>query len=512
MKERSAAKTVAAMIIATLVSKLLGTARQMIFASKLGDSVYAVAFASASKITLSVFDILFSAAILACFIPFYSRHKTSSDGEARGFSSSFFTLTVLITAVMATIGALTSKYLVAAFAPMLSAEASSLAASLLSIMFPMMIFTGAAYVLVGILQSHGSFIFPSVISSVSNAVIIAFLLGYGNVCEERGIKLLALTYVLSWFIQFITLAVPLLKKRLMPKPSFKFKRSGVFDALKMSPGVIIGAWLLPASSLISNFYASFVSDSSTAVFDYSLSVWLIASGVLTYGVCNFIFPKLSALSERGDAFADAARGGVKAAVMLSIPVTIGMWLLGDNVICLLYLRGNFSAELARSCGGVLSALAFATPAFCITELLSRVFYSMKNAKVPMISSIAGISVFFASCAVALFVFNEGVLGIAVSFCLGQWTAASVSFAVAALGLDGFIRKSDVKKIVFGAISALVPATAGAILSAFFKKDAANYSTFQNFIVCAIVFSGICVLYYICVRLFGLLPEKRKKEV
>lgn len=512
MKERSAAKTVSAMIIATLFSKLLGMARQIIFASKLGDSIYAVAFASASKITLSVFDILFSAAILACFIPFYGRLKKHSEDEARGFSSSFLTFTVVLTAALAAVGAVLSRQLISVFAPMLSDEASSLAAQLLSIMFPMMIFTAAAYVLVGILQSHDSFIFPSIISLLSNVVIIVFLLFYGDIADKTGIKLLAATYVLSWFLQFATLTVPLIRKRLMPGFSFQFKRAGVFDALKMSPAVIVGAWLMPASTLITNFFASFVSDASVAVFDYSISVWLIASGVLTYGVCNFIFPKLSAVAEDEQTFIEAARGGIKAALLLSLPVTVGLWLLGDNVICLLYLRGNFSRELADACGKTLSILAWSTPAYCITELLSRVFYSKKTAKFSMIASVGGVCVFFTCCAASRFLLDAGIDGIAVSFCIGQWAAAGVSIVFAMINITGFICKSDIKKIFFGAVSAALPAVLGAVLSVLLKKDAANLSTFQNFLVCAIVFSGECVLYYICIKIFGLLPKKQKKEV
>lgn len=112
MKQRKTAVTLAAMISATLFSKLLGMIRQIIFASRLGDSVFAVAFAAASKIPLSVFDMLFSAAILGCFIPFYNGAKLRGECEAKRFSSSFFTFVLIASLAVSALGAVFSKQLI----------------------------------------------------------------------------------------------------------------------------------------------------------------------------------------------------------------------------------------------------------------------------------------------------------------------------------------------------------------------------------------------------------------
>lgn len=510
MKKKSASGTVAAMIAATLLSKLLGLARQIIFASVLGDGVYAVAFASASKITLSVFDMLFSAAILGCFIPFYSSSESCDEERARLFSSSFFTFTLIATAVLSLLGALFSREIILICTPNLSERASRLAAKLLSIMFPMMIFTGAAYVLVGILQSHGSFILPALISSLSNALIIVWLLVGGDIGSDRGISVLAGVYVLSWAVQLLTLAVPLMKRRLFPSISLRFSESGLHAALKMSPTVIVGAWLLPASALAANFFSSLVSDETVAAFDYSLSVWTIAAGVLTYGVCNFIFPKLSRLSGDGEGFLAVARRGVGSALLLSLPVAAGMWALGENIICVLYMRGNFTAELASSCGRILSALAVSAPAYCVTEVLFRVFYAKKSAFVPMAASISGICALAVSGTVSHFS-GGGETGVAVSYCVGQYTAAIVLTFVASKRFSGFISAKDAPKAILGAVSAAICALvcrAGVMISG---ENATNSSLIENFLICAIVFLCGCVVYLICMIIFGLIKSPVGKE-
>lgn len=508
--KNSAAKTVAAMIAATLLSKLLGLVRQIIFASILGDGVYAVAFAAASKITLSVFDMLFSAAILGCFIPFYSSSKSCDEKRARLFSSSFFTFTLIATAILSLLGAIFSKQLIAVCAPNLSEQASSIAAKLLAIMFPMMIFTGAAYVLVGILQSHGSFILPALISSLSNALIIVWLLIGGDIASDSGISVLAGIYVASWAVQLLTLAVPLIKRRLFPSLSLRFEESGLRSALKMSPAVILGAWLLPASALAVNFFSSLVSDETVAAFDYSLAVWTIAAGVLTYGVCNFIFPKLSRLSCDGEEFLSVARRGVGAALLLSLPVSAGMWALGENIICVLYMRGNFTAELASVCGRILSVLAVSSPAYCVTEVLSRVFYAKKSAFVPMASSIAGICAFFLSGAI-FYLAGGDETGIAVSYCVGQYAAALVMTFVAAVRFKGFLSVKDSPKMALGIVATAICALICRLGKLFFGENAPKISLVENFLVCAIVFLCGCVVYLICIVIFGLIKNPVGKE-
>lgn len=381
-------------------------------------------------------------------------------------------------------------------------------------MFPMMIFTGAAYVLVGILQSHGSFIVPALVSSVSNLGVIIYLLAAGDISSEKGILTLAAIYVISWAVQFITLAVPLAYRRRFPALSLRFSGSGLYGALRMSPAVMVGAWLLPASSLLATFFCSFVSDSSVAAFDYSLAVWLIAAGVLTYGVCNFIFPSLSRLSAQNaeEDFVKTARGGVRTALLLSLPVTVGMIFLSGNVICMLYLRGSFGASLAAECGKILRILSLAIPAFCVTEVLSRVFYAKKKAVVPMTSSLYGMVAFAVSGAVSTLVFKSGTGGIAVSYLIGQYVCAGVLFVTASVKFSGFFGGRALLQALLITVPVGLSAVFSAFLHGFFNNDATNLTVFENFIVCAIVFSGGCVVYLICIWIARLVARyKSGKE-
>lgn len=514
MKTRRSEFTVAIMIMATALSKLLGMVRQILLAQRLGDGVFAVSFSAASKIPLSVFDILLSAAIVACFVPFYSDKLTNDGDGARRFSSSFFTLTVIVSSVIALLGSVFSKAILSACAPSLSDEAFALGAKLLAVMFPMIIFTGSAYVLVGILQSHGNFILPSLVSSVSNIAVIVYLAAAHDVESEKAMLTLAAIYVLSWAIQFFTLAVPLISKHLFPVPTLKLKGKGLAPSLKAAPSVIAGAWLLPACSLLITFFASFVSDRAVAAFDYSVTLWLIASGVLTYGVCNFILPSLSRTFSAGDdrEFSSQLVKAVFAALALSLPVAIGLFFLSDNIICMVYMRGNFGAELALLCGRILRALAFSVPFFCTFEVLSRGFFARKHPLPVVFASLSGVAVFAAAGSISVFVVKAGETGIAISYGAAHLAASAVLFVFAAIKIKGFFGKQLGTNMLILALSGAVCFAVTFFLRGFFEKNAAIFSIFQNFIVCAIVFSGGCVVYLICICILRKVSKIGSKEV
>ena len=175
---KKAGFTVTAMIAATLLSKVLGMLRQILIASVFADSPEGVAFAAASKIPFAVCDMLFSAAVLGAFSPIYRGALCREPERARKFSSSFFTCITALTAGIAVLGMIFAREILFLSAPNLDETTAALAANLLRIMFPAMIFAGTAYTLVGVLQSHESFILPSLVSAISNLVIIGALLGY----------------------------------------------------------------------------------------------------------------------------------------------------------------------------------------------------------------------------------------------------------------------------------------------------------------------------------------------
>ena len=489
------------MMAATLLAKALGLLRTVLLASSYGTGLEAAAFAEASVIPLTVFDMLLGAAIPGSFIPAYNR-LLAREGTKRAddFAQRFVNVVLLLCLALAGIGIVLSPQLISILAPGLGGEAEELASALLRIMFPMIIFTGGAYTLTGIMQSKGRFLLPALISAISNAGVIIYLAFINPLLGENGIYGLAAAYVVSWLIQLATLVFPLAlsgKDRFLLSPAAGIRDPELPAALKSAPPVMIGAWLMPAALLLGTAFSSLSeTDGGISVFTYAYNVYLMITGILTYSICNYVFPELSRLSGAGDdeGFMKTLRRGFDSALTLTLPFTAAVFILSGCGVSIMYQRGAFGADSAAMTASALRFIVPAMPAFAVVELLNRAFYSKGLDKIPMLAALCGIAADAAVSAALIFYGALPVLaGAAAGLCAGQLAAAAVLLFASAkklMGLfDGFLKRTW--SLWLG--SAL-SAAAMTVLYRLFDRDPFQSGFAGNLTVCFAVFLPGAAIY------------------
>lgn len=449
---------------ATVIAKLLGMLRSVLQANAYGTTAEANAFTAASKLPLAFFDMFLAAAVLGCFIPVYNsfREKDAdrvTSPEADRFACIFLNFIILLCGVLAAVGMIFAEPFIGLITTDLDASTMALAVTLTRIMFPLVIFTGSAYTLVGVLQSKGSFIAPALISAVSNAGVVLYLAFFNAPLGKWGIYGLAAAYLLSWLIQLLTLVVPLWRQGFRYKLLFDFKNPALIRAMKMAPPIMIGSWLAPAGTLIGQHFASLVAADAgiagaTTVFDYANNIYIIIAGTLTYSICNYTFPKISRLSANGSGaeFAATVRNGLKSALFIVVPFMAAALVLAGEGTAVVYLRGAFTSEDAYNTAKALRFILPAMPFFCVTELFSRVFYSMNQPRVPMYAALAGIAANLITGVVltGTGLFDIGAVGAANA--AGQIASAAVLLGFAAKRTKGLLTASfalDILKIILG---------------------------------------------------------------
>ena len=176
-KSGGIAKTAILMVIVTICSKVLGMLRDVLLANGYGTTSAAVAFDTASRLPILIFDFVIGGVITASFIPVFNELLVKKGKEeALKFANLYVNVILVITLLISVAGVLLASPLVTFLAPDIEAETRVLAVSLSRIMFPMIIFTGLAFSFVGILLSFGKFLLPAVISLVSNLIMVLYFL------------------------------------------------------------------------------------------------------------------------------------------------------------------------------------------------------------------------------------------------------------------------------------------------------------------------------------------------
>lgn len=472
LEKLSSAKTVRTigfMAVIIFCAKFMGLLRETLIAGVYGQGYASDVINTSTQIPLLFFDMTLGVAILSTFVPTFNKYLECDGKEkALSFANNFMTVVITIAAIFAAVGMIFAKPIVSLMVPGYDADKAAETARLLRILFPSIIFTAAAYTAVGILQSFGEFNIPSIISVVSNLIMILYLVIAGN---RYGLTGVILSMVAAWASQLIVQIPPLIKKGYKYRPKFNLRDEGIRDAAKLAVPVLISSWVQPLCAVINMAFGSAMGDGAVSGLNWANKIYIIMVGVFAYAVTNFIFPRLSRLSagNNTDGFAETTRVSVSWIVFIIGYIAAMFIALCEPIIKLIFERGAFTADNTAVTATALFYYSFGMVGYAICEVLNKSFYAIRDGKTPMYTSIFGIAVNFASAFIFVRLLNMGIGGLALASAV-----SSISIAVVLLYMINK-RKSGIIDVHFikNLVKILICAVFGGVLaSTLYKLSAA----------------------------------------
>ena len=433
MEKKNAAGTVSFMFVAIVLSKLLGLLRGSAVANFYGTASTAGAYAMASQLPVNFFDMILGSAISSALIPVYNKF-IKQDGMKRAnlFASRFLNLIIIATAILSVFGVVFSRQIIYVMGSKLDSETAELASQLLKIMFPLVIFTGMAFTLVGILQSLGEFRIPAVMSLISNTVCILYLL---TVNDKFGIYGLSYALLIGWMMQFLILVYPAKKCGFAYSLCAGVRDEGIKDVVRLALPVLLATWVQPINTMVNmNIASGFDNGSGVAVLDYANRLYIIAASAFAVSVTNYIFPKLSRMGIDKDmkGWSNVVAGSIKALLLIVMPIMLVFLIGGKEIIKIIYERGEFGAKSVDLTTSAMFFYSFGMIWYGLQEILNKAFYSVMDTKTPMICAVGGIITNVVLCFVL-----SGFMGVS-----GLALAASLSaFIWSVFGLLRIMKKT-----------------------------------------------------------------------
>ncbi|MCL1859849.1 MAG: murein biosynthesis integral membrane protein MurJ [Oscillospiraceae bacterium] len=492
---KKAVKTVSMIIFFTAFSKILGLFRDMLMAHFYGGSAENAAFAIASRIPRDFFDIFFGASLIGIFIPVYNSFKFHEEKERSEFANIFLNVVILAIGLLALLGMMFSRQIINFITPGYDETTAELAANLLRILFPMIVFIGAVYTFNGILQSKGEFLTPALVSAVSNLGVIIYFWFLNGYFDIYG---LGWAYLISWIIQLLTLAVPLIRKKYKYKFIINLKNPAFIKSLKMALPIMAGSWLIPVGMLIGQHFLSFSDESDfyISAFDYSTKIFLLVTGIITYGILNYIFPQLAQKANDTDTneFIKIVKTGLSALFFIIMPVACLVYVLRGEAVAVLFNHGKFAETegLGISTAQMFAVLAPSMIMFSIIEILNRVFYAKKLVRFPMIASLAGIAVNFILSWIFISRLNLTPVCIVWSVLICQGITAGILIIALKIDIKEIFNKKFLANIAKIVLSSGILLIIIKILYYIIKNDAFESNIITNILVAALIIAvGVC---------------------
>lgn len=406
-KQGKLLKTAGFMVFATLLAKVFGMLRDMLLAANYGTTMQAVAYETASRVPLLLFDFVIGGVVTASFIPIFNEIlERKNKDEAMRFANDYVNFILMVTIVITLAGIVFSPWLIQFLAPEIAPETKALAVNLSNIMFPMIIFTGLAFSFVGILQSFGEFNIPSIISLVSNSVMILYFFTFNN---KFGIYGLAVTMLIGWGLQAVVQIPKLLQFGYRYRPSFPFTSPYIKRALRMALPILVSTWMQPVCTLINTRFASGIEGGrAISALRYANNLYIIVVGIFSFVATNLLFPYLSRAFAAGrrDEAKKLTVTSLKSLALIILPIMAGFMLLSVPLVSLIYERKAFTPSDVSMTATALMFYAVGMIGMAFNEILNKLFFSLQDAKTPMVTSVISMA-----ANVLLAVVLSGTMGI-----------------------------------------------------------------------------------------------------
>lgn len=390
-----ATRTVAGL---TLVSRVMGLARDLVTVRVFGDTAVGSAFAAAFAIP-NMFRRLFGeGALSAAFIPEYTRLADEDPDRADKLASLTVGLLALITGAITVVIEL-GVLAVLVFAP--GDAERTLSLRLVMVCLPFMPMICVAAILGGMLQARGRFGPWAAAPILLNLSIIAAALPYFFV--ERADAAfwaypIAAAATLSGALQVAWSFWALRGTVRWTRAVADVRDRGRAMMRRMGP-VLIGLGTLQLNSFMDTLIAMWpnwvgptvagydypLDERANAILFYAQRLYQFPLGVFGIAVATAAFPVLARDAKDPARFAATLRRGLRLSLFIALPATAGLLVLRVPLVDTLYsgMGDGFSDEGVRRAAAVLTGYSAAIWAYSLNQLYTRAFYAAGDTRTPM---------------------------------------------------------------------------------------------------------------------------------
>lgn len=440
----------------TLLSRLFGFVRDVVMAAVLGAGPLADAFMVAFRLPNHFRAILAEGAFNSAFVPTYTAiAERDGDAAAKSFRSAILGWSLLANGVLLAVALAATGWLIAVLAPGLGDDPAQreLAVTLTRITFPYLACIAVVVLLSGVLNAHGRFALAAAAPILLNVSMTLALLAawlFPSAAHAAAWGVLA-----GGVAQLVLLVLACRRAALgfaltLPRHD---PRIGVF--LRRFGPAILGAGGVQIAMFADTIIATFLPAGSLSYLYYADRLYQLPLGVIGIAVGTALLPDLSRrVADPADTSAAPTLGhAVALCLVLGIPCALGLGLLADLVIEVLFARGAFDIGAVAGSASALAAYSLGLPAAIALRALVSGFHARGDTATP-VKALALSTIVNVGLKIALVGWLAHV-GLAAATAVGVWVYAAL--LAWWLRRDGRIRipAPDVPRLAGVAAGALV---------------------------------------------------------
>ncbi len=378
------------------MSRILGLVRDVVYARLFGAGYVMDAFFVAFRIP-NIFRRFFAEGSFSqAFVPVFAEYDHSRERhEVQELVDRATGTLGAILLLIAAIGSIAAPLFVMLFAPgFLAADAGpdaganadryALAVDMLRWTFPYLLFVSLAALAGGILNTYHRFVAAAFSPVVLNVVLIIFAVWIAPHFARPGMAL-AIGVFVAGILQLACMLPSLTRLRLMPRPRWGWRHSGVRKILKLMVPGLFGSSVAQISILLDTLIASFLVTGSISWLYYSDRIMEFPLGVFGIALATVMLPNLSrqhAAQAAGD-FSRTLDWALRLVVLIVVPAALGLMILAGPLLTTLFYGGAFGEHDVAQASYSLVAYAGGLMGFTLVKVLAPGYFARQNTATPV---------------------------------------------------------------------------------------------------------------------------------
>ncbi len=409
------ARAAGVVMVAFVASRALGLAREMIISSQFGTSWELDAYLAAFRVPDLIFQIIARGALGSAFIPVFTECLARGEKEeAWRLASAIFNIVFIAVTVASLLAAIFAPQLVArVVAPGFGPREQALTTSLMRLMLLSSVVFGMSGIAMGILNSFQHFLWPAWAPAIYNLSIIG---GALFLAPTMGVYGLAIGVVVGSGLHLLIQVPELVKRGLSYFPILDLGHPGVREVGRLVLPRMLGLATMQINFLVNTILASGLVAGSLAALNYAWLLMFLPLGVFAMAIATVAFPTFSELTAKGE-LGDLRRAlslTLRVTWYLTVPATVGLFLLREPIIRLLLERGRFGLESTGAVAWALQFYALGLFAYATVEIVTRAFYALHDTLTPVLVGLATMVLNIVLCLLLVGPLTHGGLALANS--------------------------------------------------------------------------------------------------
>jgi putative peptidoglycan lipid II flippase len=388
--------------VLTLLSRLAGFGRTVVFTNAVGADSTGDTYQAANNVPNIVYEVVAGGALASLVVPMLAGGIAVGDREqVRRTASALLGWTLLLLVPLAALLAAFSRPIAAA---LLGGDAGDpakvdLAARFLLVFAPQVVLYGIAVVLTGVLQAHRRFAGPALAPLLSSLVVAAAYLLFAGIGGDRDVDGLAPSAELvlgvgtTLGVVALTLALlpPLHGLRLRLRPALRFP---VGAAPRVRRLALAGVLTLAGQQLVAIVAIRLANagapDGTQVVYFAGMTVFLLPWAALAVPIATSVYPELSERADRGDPVGYAATLAPAAVLTIVASAVAAAGLTAvSGPMARVFLASAADADAALALQPTIVAFAPGLVGYGLVALLSRALYARGLWRAPTVCVAGG---------------------------------------------------------------------------------------------------------------------------